>query len=202
VRSPAEPGHTPLDDAQGLAAGTVLAAFGIVVLTHLGLVTGQTAGLAVLLSYATGLPFGPVFFLINLPFYWLGWRRIGRGFVVKTFLSVAAVSALTMVMPRWVSFAHLDPLFGALLFGLVSGVALLALFRHGASLGGVGILGLLIQDRTGFRAGWTQLLFDAALFATALLLLDLRTVAISALGAVVLNLVIAINHRRDRYVAT
>ncbi|EPX86203.1 putative BCR, YitT family [Rubellimicrobium thermophilum DSM 16684] len=202
VRSGAETAHTPLDDAQGLAAGAVLAAFGIVVLTHLGLVTGQTAGLAVLISYATGLPFGPVFFLINLPFYWLGWRRIGRDFVIRTFLAVAAVSALTMAMPRWVSFAHLDPLFGAVLFGLVSGVALLALFRHGASLGGVGILGLLIQDRTGFRAGWTQLLFDAALFGVALLLIEWQTVAISALGALVLNLVIAINHRRDRYVAT
>lgn len=68
--------------------------------------------------------------------------------------------------------------------------------------GGVGILGLLIQDRTGFRAGWTQLLFDAVLFGGALLLIEWRTVAISALGALVLNLVIAINHRRDRYVAT
>ena len=107
-----------------------------------------------------------------------------------------------MLMPRWLSFDRLDPLFGAVLFGLVSGTALLALFRHGASLGGVGIVALMIQDRTGFRAGWTQLLFDIALFAGALLLLDWTTVAISALGSVVLNLVIAINHRRDRYIAT
>lgn len=200
--SPAEAAHTPLDDAQGLAAGAILAAFGIAVLTHLGLVTGQTAGLAVLVSYATGLPFGPVFFAVNLPFYWLGWRRIGGAFVLKTFVAVAGLSALTMLMPRWLSFDRLDPLFGAVLFGLVSGTALLALFRHGASLGGVGIVALMIQDRTGFRAGWTQLLFDIALFAGALLLLDWTTVAISALGSVVLNLVIAINHRRDRYVAT
>jgi hypothetical protein len=41
--------HTLLDDAQGLSYGTLMAAFGIVILTHLGLVTGQTAGLAVLI---------------------------------------------------------------------------------------------------------------------------------------------------------
>lgn len=194
-------GHTLLDDAQGLAFGATLAAFGVTILLHLGLVTGQTAGLAVLLSYATGWPFGALLVLVNLPFYWLGWRRMGPAFTVKTFLAVGLVALLSSFMPAWVTFAHVEPLFGAVLVGFLSGTALLALFRHGASLGGVGIMALAIQDRTGFRAGYVQLLFDAALFAGALLVLDPRTVAVSALGAGVVNLVIAINHRRDRYVA-
>ncbi|HEX9858900.1 MAG TPA: YitT family protein [Paracoccaceae bacterium] len=194
--------HSLLEDAQGIAYGAGMAAFGILILTHLGLVTGQTAGLAVLIAYATGWSFGPVFFAINLPFYWIGYRRMGLAFTIKTFLAVGLLSGLTMVMPGWAGFASLNPIFGAVLFGGVSGSALLALFRHGASLGGVGILALALQDRTGFRAGYTQLLFDAALFATALLLRDVPTVAISFLGALVVNLVTAINHRRDRYIAT
>ncbi len=194
--------HTPLEDAQGIAYGATMAAFGIVVLTHLGLVTGQTAGLAVLIAYATGWGFGPVFFVVNIPFYALGLWRMGWRFTLKTFASVAALSGLTMLMPGWVSFAHLNPLFGAVLFGLASGSALLALFRHGASLGGIGIVALLLQDRFGWRAGWVQLGFDAVLFAAALALRDLPTVAYSFVGALVVNLVIAINHRRDRYIAT
>jgi len=194
--------HTLLDDAQGLAYGTTMAAFGIVLLTHLGLVTGQTAGLAVLISYATGWGFGPVFFAINIPFYWFGYRRMGLAFVVKTFLSVAALSALAAFLPAYVSFANVNPIVGAVIFGFLSGSALLALFRHGASLGGVGIMALYLQDRTGFRAGWTQLLFDACVFGLALTLRDWKTVAISALGALVINIVIAMNHRRDRYIAT
>ncbi|WP_149142086.1 YitT family protein [Gemmobacter caeruleus] len=194
--------HSLIDDAQGLAYGATMAAFGIVILTHLGFVTGQTAGLAVLISYATGWGFGPVFFLINLPFYWLGYRRFGAGFVIKTFVAVAALSVLAQVLPRYVSFASLRPALGAVLVGFISGSALLALFRHGASLGGVGIVALWLQDKTGFRAGWTQLLFDVGVFALALTLRDLPTVAWSFLGAVVLNLVIGLNHRRDRYIAT
>lgn len=194
--------HTLLDDAQGLAYGTTMAAFGIVLLTHLGLVTGQTAGLAVLISYATGWGFGPVFFAINIPFYWFGYRRMGLAFVIKTFLSVAALSALAAFLPGYVSFANVNPIVGAVIFGFLSGSALLALFRHGASLGGVGIMALYLQDRTGFRAGWTQLIFDACVFALALTLRDWKTVAISALGALVINIVIAMNHRRDRYIAT
>ena len=194
--------HSLAEDAQGIAYGATMAAFGITILTHLGLITGQTAGLAVLLSYATGWGFGPVFFAINLPFYLLGWWRMGPAFTAKTFAAVAAVSGLSVLMPGWLSFAALDPLFGAVLFGLASGSALLALFRHGASLGGVGIVALIAQDRLGWRAGWVQLGFDALLFAAALLVIPADRVAYSFAGALVVNLVIAINHRRDRYIAT
>lgn len=194
--------HSPLEDAQGIAYGGLMAAFGIVILTHLGFVTGQTAGLAVLISYATGWSFGIVFFLINLPFYWLGYLRMGRVFVLKTFVAVALLSAASMILPRHVSFETLHPAVGAVLFGFVSGSALLALFRHGASLGGIGIVALYLQDKTGFRAGWTQILFDIGVFSLALLLRDVQTVAWSFLGALVTNMVIAFNHRRDRYIAT
>ena len=194
--------HNLIEDAQGILYGTGMAAFGIVILTHLGMITGQTAGLAILISYATGWGFGPVFFAVNLPFYWLGYRRMGLRFTVKTFLAVGLLSGMVAVLPDYISFAGLNPWVGAVLFGFVSGSALLALFRHGASLGGVGIVALYLQDRTGFRAGWTQLIFDACLFSVALLIRDPITVAWSALGALVVNLVIALNHRRDRYIAT
>ncbi len=193
--------HSLIEDAQGIAYGATMAAFGITILTHLGLVTGQTAGLAVLIAYATGWGFGPVFFAVNLPFYLLGYLRMGLRFTVKTFAAVALPSALSVWMPGQVSFATLNPWLGAVLFGFLSGSALLALFRHGASLGGVGILALMLQDRLGWRAGWVQLGFDAVLFALAFLVVPPKTVAISFAGALVVNLVIAVNHRRDRYIA-
>jgi uncharacterized membrane-anchored protein YitT (DUF2179 family) len=82
----------------------------------------------------------------------------------------------------------------------VQGSGLLAIFRHRASLGGVGVVAVYLQDRTGFRAGWTQLLVDLVVFALALFTLPVGAVLYSLAGAVVLNLVIAINHRRDRYI--
>ncbi|MDO5613712.1 MAG: YitT family protein [Paracoccus sp. (in: a-proteobacteria)] len=194
--------HGFIDDAQGIAYGSFMAAAAVVLLTHLGFVTGQTAGLAVLISYATGWGFAPVFFVINLPFYWLGYRRFGPVFVWKSFAAVALMSALVALLPGWLHFGAINPAIGAILFGTMTGSALLALFRHGASLGGVGVLALYVQDATGLRAGWVQLGFDVLVFAAALFLRDWHLVGWSFLGAVVVNLVIAINHRRDRYVAT
>ena len=193
--------HSTLDDAQGIAFGSFMAAVSVVLLTHLGFVTGQTAGLAILISYATGWSFGPVFFAVNLPFYWLGWKRFGPTFVAKSFMAVAIVSALAVVLPAHLRFGQIHPAVGAVLAGCLTGAGMIALFRHGASLGGIGIVGLYVQDATGFRAGWVQLAFDAVLFAVALALRDPATVGWSFLGALILNLTIALNHRRDRYIA-
>jgi uncharacterized membrane-anchored protein YitT (DUF2179 family) len=194
--------HTRFEDAQGLVFGAFMCAFGLVVLTSAGLVTGQTAGLAVLISYVTGWGFGPIFFLVNIPFYALALARMGLGFTLKTFVAVALLSAFAVASPQLVSIEVLHPALAAVLFGAVTGAGLLAIFRHGASLGGVGIVALLAQERLGWRAGWVQLAFDAALFAAALLVLAPELVLWSLLGAVVVNAIVGINHRRDRYIGT
>lgn len=193
--------HTPFEDAQGLVFGTAMCALGVMVLTGAGLVTGQTAGLAVLIAYATGWGFGPVFFAINLPFYWLAWRQIGAAFAIKTFIAVALISGFSMIIPSLLSINPVHPAVASVLFGMVAGAGLLAIFRHLASLGGIGILAYWMQERMGWPAGWVQLGFDLVLFAAALTLLEPMLVLWSLLGAVVINAIIAINHRRDRYIA-
>ena len=127
---------------------------------------------------------------------------MGLKFVAKTFIAVALVSGLSVVLPDLVHFGSVNPYVGAILFGYISGTALIALFRHGASLGGIGIRALYLQDTIGLRAGIFQLMFDDVVFTLALFVRDWQTVAISGLGALVVNLVITVNHRRDRYIAT
>jgi len=199
IAPPPDTSHSKIEDAQAFGLGTALCALGVTMLTHLGLITGQTAGLAVLLSYATGLSFGLVFFAINLPFYWLAWVRMGPRFTIKSFVCVALVSVMAETFPQLIVFDYLDPLLGAVLVGAVTGLGLIVLFRHGASLGGIGVLALFLQDRTGFRAGYTQLIFDLCLFAAAFAIIAPGLVLYSLAGAVVANLIIATNHRPDRY---
>ncbi|KAA2316921.1 YitT family protein [Pseudooceanicola sediminis] len=193
--------HTPLEDVQGLSIALLTASVGLVFLTHLGFLTGQTAGLALIISYVTGWAFGPVFFLVNLPFYALAWKRLGAEFTLKSMLCVTILSVTVDYLPLGLSFEHLNPVLGTAIFGVLTGYGLLGVFRHKGSLGGLGVIALLIQDRTGFRAGYVQLIVDAMLFAIAFFLFDTRTVGYSLFGALILNGVIAFNHRRDRYIA-
>ena len=194
--------HSVLEDAQGIAFGVCMAAVGMHILTFMGFVAGQTTGVAALISYTTGLPFPAVYFAISLPFLWFGYRRMGAAFAFKTFVSVAALSLAMTALPNWLVFQQINPAFAAVLFGILFGIAALAVVRHGGSFGGISILWLVLQDRTGLQAGYAQMAFDVALFAVSLIFLDWHLLGWSFLGAAVFNLFLAINHRRDRYIAT
>lgn len=193
--------HTPAEDIQGILIGATLVALSIQFLRASELFTGQIAGLSLILSYPTGWSFGQVFFVLNLPFYVLAISQLGWRFTLKSFAAVALMSTLADLMPLAVTIGELHPAMGAALFGILSGIGLLSLFRHGATLGGVGIVALWLQDRSGFKAGHTQLLFDLCVFAVALFLFPPQVVGWSLLGAVILNVIITVNHRRDRYIA-
>ncbi len=193
--------HTLLEDAAALVMGTLMLALGIEMFKDASLLTGGTAGIAFLVHYATGLAFGPAFFLINLPFYWLAWRHLGPVFTLKTFAAVALLSVASELMPMLLSFAHLQPVFAAATGGLLSGVGLLILFRHQASVGGVGIVAVALQERRGWRAGTVQMGIDIVILLAALAVVPIAQVLLSIIGALSLNLVLAINHRPGRYVA-
>ena len=194
--------HSLIEDVQGIAFGVCMAAVGMHVLTFSGFVAGQTTGVAALIAYGFNLPFPAVHFAVSLPFLWFGWRRMGARFALKTLITIAALSVLTALLPRWLGFSHIHPAFAALLFGILFGIAALAVVRHGGSFGGISILWLMLQDRTGFPAGYAQLGFDIALFAVSALILEPGPLLWSFAGAVVFNLFLAINHRKDRYIAT
>ena len=193
--------HSLLEDAQAFLLGTALCALGLQFITHLGLITGQTAGLAVLVSYVSGLGLGVAFFLINLPFWGLAWFRMGPRFTVKSIIAVTLLSAITEVLPATVVISHLSAPVGAALSGALVGMGLIVLFRHGASLGGIGVLALFLQEKLKIQAGWTQLAFDVVLFIAAFGVLRWDLVVWSLLGAVIVNLIVAVNHRGDRYIA-
>ena len=193
--------HSPVDDVQGIAFGVTMAALGMHILTHMGFVTGQTTGIAVLIARATGLPFPAVYFAVTLPFLGLAWKRMGPRFALRTLVTTAALSGMVAALPNWLELGRIEPALAAILFGLLFGIAALAAIRHGGSFGGLSVLWIEIQDRTGFPAGHAQLLSDVVIFGLAALVMPVETLGYSFLGAAVFSLFLAVNHRRDRYIA-
>jgi len=191
--------HTFFEDVQALVTATLFVALGIGMYRHAGLLTGGTAGIAFLVHYATGLRFGPVFFVLNLPFAWFAVRTMGWRFTVKTFTAVALLSVFTEALPLVLRFDWLQPIYAAVMGGFLIGVGLLMLFRHQASLGGLNVLVLWLQQRYGWRAGAVQMGIDCLIVVAALAIVDPMLVAISVIGAVALNLVVAVNHKPGRY---
>ena len=191
--------HTAFEDAQAILTGALFIALGVAMFARAGLLTGGTAGLAFLIHYATGWRFGVVFFVINLPFYFLALRAMGWTFTVKTFCAVAALSVFSELMPLVLRFDFLQPVYAGVMGGCLIGAGLLMLFRHQASLGGLNILVLWLQERRGWRAGKVQMAIDCLIVLAAFAIVEPWLITVSVLGAVALNLVVAVNHRPGRY---
>lgn len=195
------PTHTVLDDLQALLAGTMLVSLGVTLMSKAGLVTGGVAGLCLLLHYATGFGFGKIFFALSLPFYAFALSKLGWRFTLKTLGAVLLFSVSSELLPGVLELRRVDPLYAAVMGGILAGVGLLMLFRHRASLGGFNILCLYLQERFGWRAGLVQLGLDALILLVSLAVIAPRAWLLSLAGTAVLNLTLAINHRPGRYLA-
>lgn len=180
--------------------GHFMVSFGVILLKQAGALTGGTAGIAFLISYVSPLSFGSAFFLINLPFYWLAVRRMGWEFTLKTFCAVGLVSLFSHLHPLFIHFSRLNPFYAVLFGNVIMGIGFIVLFRHKASLGGVNILALWLQDRFGIRVGKLQMAVDSCVVLASLFVVNLPVLLASVAGAVILNLIIAMNHRPGRYV--
>lgn len=192
------PPHSLLDDLQAGFTALLLLALGLTLLGSAGLASGGAPGLAFLLAYATGWPLGLVLVLVNLPFYLLGWRALGARFTLRSLLAVLALGG-AVELARQLLKVQVAPPFAAVAGGVLLGTGILVMLRHGASLGGVGLLALFLQRRMGWRLGWVQLGLDLLILGASLSLLPPARVGWSLLAAAVLNAVLAWNHRPGRY---
>lgn len=191
--------HPLYEDVLALLTAAGFVSLGIFLFHQVGLLTGGTAGLALLLQQVTGLSFGLLFFTMNLPFYALAWLRMGPRFTLNTFAAVATVSFMTDHLNAVLQIGKIEPVYAALIGGTLIGMGLLIMFRHKASLGGFNILALFIQDKFGVRAGKLQMGLDCAIVIASFFVVSPWLLALSVVAAIICNLVLTLNHKPGRY---
>jgi len=194
--------HSRIEDVFGLVTGAFVVSLGLFLLRASEAVTGGTAGLALLLGYPLPIPFGVILVVVNIPFLALSLWKKGWRFTLRTMFSIVLVSVLAGLHPLAFGALSIEPVYGVITGDVLAGIGLLILFRHGSSLGGFSIVALIAQERLGWRAGYVMMALDACVVVAALLVVPPVNVLISAAGVVVLNLVLAFNHRPGRYLGS
>lgn len=142
-----------------IVLGCLLTSIGALIIKHAEVMTGGTAGLSLILSYASSLPFGLVFFLVNIPFYVLSVIFMGWKFTVSTVLSVTLLSLMTG-MDKWLPSFSIPMSVGAVVGGIIIGFGLSMLFINRTSLGGSNILALILQKKLKWNPGKLNFIFD------------------------------------------
>lgn len=193
------PNHRFYEDLIALLCAGISVSFALVLFGMHNLITGGMAGLAIIGMELSELSFGVLFFVGNLPFYYIAWTKLSKRFTVNTFISVTVVAVMTEQMGSLIDIKSIDPLFSSLAGGVLLGMGVLIMFRHKSSLGGLGIMALYLQNRFNIRAGHFGLAVDAVILSSSIIVFNLQVVVLSVLAAAVMNVLIAVNHKPGRY---
>jgi uncharacterized membrane-anchored protein YitT (DUF2179 family) len=122
------------------------------------LLSGGVVGTSLLLNQLFGLPIGLQTLIYNIPIFMLGYRYLGRRFVLLSICGVFSFSFLldNLVLPKVTQDLLLASVFGGVLTGIADGIIL----RTGGSTGGLDIIGLIVSRRFGISIGQVFLAFN------------------------------------------
>ena len=193
--------HSLFEDAYAYLTGCTFVVLGLVWLKAAGLVTGGIAGLSLLFSYIVPLPPGVLFALLNIPFFVLAGRALGRTAIFKAIVANLMISGLALLVPLGFRLEGVNALFAALFGGTVIGAGILILARHEVGVGGIGMMAIALQKSRGWNAGKTQLVSDVLIVTSALpiLAMSLSQFATSILSAAAVAAVLIVFHKPGRY---
>ena len=153
-----------------LTLGALVTAFSFVAffLPH-DIAPGGVTGIATVLSSVTGLNVGLLSFLINLPLFAIGWRRVGWRFAARSFIAMLLLSLFIDVIP--VFDLSGDMMLASLFGGVIMGVGLGMVVRSGATTGGTDMAAMIVHEH------WSFLTVPMVLFA-----IDAVVVVIAAMA--------------------
>ena len=148
---------------------------------------GGFTGVATILYYLLGLPVGATVLILNIPFYIMSYRKLGRQFVVRSCYAIILYSVLADLIPIYMvsDNTFLSAIYGGLLMGIGLGVTI----YFGGSTGGSDIAAMLLHDRFRFLSVGavvfaSGVVFDmqAALFAIVSLYLSTKMIELLTEG--------------------
>lgn len=153
-----------------LAIGAFLAAFAIdVFLLPNNIIDGGIVGLSMIGGQLFGRHLFPYFFIIlNLPFLYLGYRHIGKAFLLHMLFAFTCFSIGLVLMSDYVHWEFKgDNLEVVVIGGAILGIGLGMIIRYGGCLDGTEILGIIINRKIGFTVGQVVLCCNIFIFAAA-----------------------------------
>ncbi len=127
---------------------------------------GGVTGLSLLTHYVLpSLPVGVIYFILNIPLFFIGWMFVGRRFFWYSIAGVVIFSA-SMFLPYPLIPIN-DMILAALTAGIVTGVGSGIILRSLGSAGGLDILSVVLFKKFSIRPGTFVLAFNALLMTGA-----------------------------------
>lgn len=182
-------------------AGCFLFAFGVnIIITPLGLYNGGFMGIAQLIRTVLFQVFdfsflkqidiaGIVYYIINIPIFYWAFRAMGKGFLVRSLISVTIQTVFMTFIPIPAEPIFSDRLMACIIGGLVVGTGVGMILRGRSSGGGQDIIGVIFAKKyPGFSVGKIAIMMNVLVYAVCLWMFDIEVVVYSLIYTTVLAL--------------
>ncbi|GLC29488.1 YitT family protein [Clostridium omnivorum] len=147
--------------------GAVLASVGLeIFLIPNNIIDGGIVGISIMASHITKLPLGLFTFILNIPFFIIGYKQIGKTFTLSTLFSVVCLSL-------GVSYLHAVPgltndvLLATVFGGIILGIGVGLIIRNGGSLDGTEIIAIILDKKVSFSIGEIVMFFNLFILSSA-----------------------------------
>nr|WP_179301854.1 YitT family protein [Neobacillus jeddahensis] len=150
-----------------ITLGAVLMSVGLeIFLVPNNVIDGGITGISIMLSYITGWKLGIFLFLFNIPFFFIGYKQIGKTFALSTLYGIIILSIGTTLLHPVPAFTQ-DILLATVFGGIVLGIGVGLVIRYGGSLDGTEILAILFNNKLPFSVGEIIMFFNLFILGSA-----------------------------------
>jgi uncharacterized membrane-anchored protein YitT (DUF2179 family) len=153
-----------------ITIGAIIAAFGLdLFLVPNAILDGGVIGLSIIAAELTNVSMSIFLIILNLPFLYIGYRRMGWKFTLRTLYGVIILSSATAF------FHHFDPVTDDLFLATVIGAVILGtgvglVIRAGGALDGTEIIAILVSKKRTISVGQIVMIMNLFIFILAALL--------------------------------
>jgi uncharacterized membrane-anchored protein YitT (DUF2179 family) len=127
---------------------------------------GGIVGISIILSHLTGWKLGLFIFTLNIPFFFIGYKQIGKTFALSTLLGITILSITTSLLHNVPVFTE-DLLLATVFGGIILGAGVGIVIRFGGSLDGTEIMAILLNKKLPFSVGEIVMFFNIFIFTIA-----------------------------------
>lgn len=116
------------------------------------LIDGGVVGLSLIAAQLSHTPVAFFLVIFNIPFVYIGLKRLGKQFALFSAIGIIVLSVLTILFHSEIS-ATQDPLLAAIFGGLIVGLGVGLVIRNGGTIDGSDIVAILIDRKSSFSVG-------------------------------------------------
>jgi uncharacterized membrane-anchored protein YitT (DUF2179 family) len=144
--------------------GTIVAAGALeIFLLPNDVIDGGVVGISIMAAHFVEIPLGIFTFVLNIPFLYIGYKQIGKTFLISSLFAIASFSIWLSVMRDSVPTVTHDPLLAALFGGVILGAGVGIIIRFGGSLDGTEMVSIIISRVTPISVGQCVMLFNVVI---------------------------------------